>query len=358
MDNFCLTGGKLITPQGIISAPLHIADGKIVGIGAAAARKATTLKVDGFVAPGFIDLHVWGDPRLVAEDAVAHGTTAFLTTLGPAPQKQLIRHVQERADRLMAEGAACLGIHLEGPYVSPNRAGALPKRWMRPAQISELEALVKASQGRIKLVTLAPNLAQANQAIRWLAQRKIIVSLGHSEADAATAKEAVKAGASGVTHIFNGMKPFHHRSPSLVDVALLDDRLTAMVIADGIHTSPEALKLLFRVKPVARIALVTDSIRRQGWDVVLRRGAYYRKNGTLAGSRINMMEAVRNAVEFGGASLADAVCMASEVPARLLGMERLRGSLSVGKQADLVVFDKGYQVQLTLVAGKIVYEHN
>ena len=140
-----------------------------------------------------------------------------------------------------------------------------------------------------------------------------------------------------------------------MDVALTDPRLTAMVILDGVHISPEAFTLLLRAKGPERIVLVTDSIRYEGWDVVKKRGAYFLKTGTLAGSALTMMRAVQHAVEFGGVALTEAVRMATEIPARVLG-ERRRGTLAVGARADLVAFDKSFRVLLTMVGGRIVYQ--
>ena len=158
-----------------------------------------------------------------------------------------------------------------------------------------------------------------------------------------------------MTHVYNGMRPLHHRRPVLLDIALTDPRLTAMVIFDGVHVSPHAFRRLVRAKGAERVALVTDSIRYAGWDVMKRRGAYYTRAGVLAGSDLTMIEAVSNAVLIGGASLAEAVRMASEVPARLLGL-RDRGRLAAGARADLVAFDRRFRVLLTIVGGNVAYE--
>jgi N-acetylglucosamine-6-phosphate deacetylase len=301
-------------------------------------------------------LHVWGEPRVVAREAARYGTTAFLTTLGPSSAPSLRAAVAARVSTGSASGAACLGLHLEGPFVNPACAGALPRRAMRPPTVGELERLAQAARGCLRLLTLAPELRGATEAIRWCRRHRVAVSLGHSAADAATATRAVEAGAQAVTHIFNGMRPLHHRAPSLLDAALLDPRLTVMVIADGVHVSAEALRLLVRAKGPARVALVTDSIRHAGWDVVRRRGAFYRRDGTLAGSDLTMMRAVRNTVKLAGVSLAQAVQMAGAVPAGLLGLGRSRGTLEAGKRADLVAFDRNFRVLLTIVGGTIVHD--
>ena len=351
-----MTRGKLLTPRGTINGALQVSNGRIAAIRALAPRGARAVDARGcYVAPGFIDLHVWGEPDVLARELVQSGTTAFLTTLGPEPAQRLARDVAARAARLPMNGAQCLGVHLEGPFLNPARGGALPKRWMRAPSVRELERLWRASGERVRLITLAPEWSGARAAIRWCRRHRVVVSLGHSDADATTATRAVEAGAHAVTHVFNGMRPFHHRQPSLLDVALTDPRLTAMAILDSVHLGPSAFRLLVKAKGVERVALVTDSIRRAGWDVVKQHGAWYRRDGTLAGSSLTMITAVRNAVELGGVSLIDAVRMASEVPARLLG-DRLRGAIAVGRRADLVVFDRRFRIRLTLIGGRLVYQ--
>ena len=365
-----------MTPRGIIDGAIGIICGRIVAIrrsldsgrgpslgipphglprGASRApRGAKTLNVHGaYVAPGFIDAHVWGDSQQLSRELVKQGTTAFLCAIGPGPRATVLHELARTAEARGLEGAQCLGAHLEGPFLNPAKGGALPKRWMRRPTAKELQGIDHS--GVVRLMTIAPELPGALEAIRWCRRRGVVASLGHSVASVEQADRAVDAGAGAVTHVFNGMPLFHHRRPSLLDVALTDSRLTAMVILDGVHVSPETFRLLVKAKGIDQIALVTDSIQRQGWDVVKRRGAYYTKSGTLAGSCLTMMDAVRNAVRFGGVSISDAVRMGSEVPARLLG-DRTRGMLAVGKKADLMAFDKSFRVLLTMVGGRIIYQ--
>jgi N-acetylglucosamine-6-phosphate deacetylase len=208
----------------------------------------------------------------------------------------------------------------------------------------------------LKLVTIAPEIPHGLETVRWFARRKVVVSIGHSDADAQVTQRAIKAGARAVTHVYNGMRPLHHRDPGLLGEVLTDDRLTAMVILDGVHVDPVAFQLLLRCKGAHGIALVTDSVRHQATRPKATRGAFYAKPGVLAGSRLTMIRAVRNAVEFGKTSVVEAVRMASSNPARLLGLDRELGSLEVGKRADLVVFDQKFQVVMTLVGGTVVYQ--
>lgn len=356
MDNVWLVNGTLLTPHGAVQGAVKIRGGRIVALRRSAPQHGPRIDVQGaHVAPGFIDLHVWGDPSTIARESPKGGTTAFLTTLGPESATSLLNKVAERAASRVVAGATCLGIHLEGPFVNPARGGALPRRSMRAPTVSELKRLSLAARGSLRLVTIAPELPGALEAVRWCRRTRMAVSLGHSEADAATSLRAIEAGAKAVTHVFNGMRPLSHRTPSLIDVALTDPRPITMVIADGIHVSPRAFQLLVHAKGVEHIALVTDSIRCQGWKVIARGGAFYTTTGVLAGSNLTMMRAVRNAVEFASLPVSEAVRMATEVPAKLLGLERVRGRLAIGKRADLVVFDRRFRVLLTLVGGRAAY---
>lgn len=359
MNAFWLVNGKLVTPRGIVGGAIHVVKGRIAAIRARAPLAATRIDVHrAFVAPGFLDLHVWGEPDVISRTCVAHGTTAFLTAFGPEPFRRLAVGLMLRIRDDALPGAACLGAHLEGPFLNPERGGVLPAKWMRAPTVREIERLATAAQGRIRLLTLAPELRGAEHTIRWCRRHGIAVSLGHSDADAASARRGVAAGASAVTHVFNGMRPLHHRKPGLLGVALTEDRLTTMVIADGVHVSPLALRLLARAKGAGRIALVTDSVhlKRKAWGLAQRSGAYYDRRGTLAGSTLTMIQAVRNMVRLGGATLIEAVRMATDTPARVLGVERSRGALAVGRRADVAVFDQRFRVTMTIVNGAIVYQ--
>jgi len=253
-------------------------------------------------------------------------------------------------------GAECLGVHLEGPFLNPLRAGALASRWLRPPTSRELRQLARWGDGRWKLVTIAPELPRGLEAIRWCARHGITVSLGHSDANASVTQRAIRAGARAVTHVFNGMRPLHHRDPGLLGEVLTDDQLTAMVILDGVHVDPVAFQMLLRCKGPSGVVLVTDSVRHQAAPRrVPKRRAFYTPAGALAGSRLSMIQAVENAMRFGGLSLTEAVHMGSLNPARLIGVAQARGTLEVGKRADVVVFDRRFRVVMTIVAGRIVY---
>ena len=357
-DTAWLVNGTLLTPRGARRGALGMQEGRIAAIRAAAPRGAERINVDGrYVAPGFIDLHVWGAPELLAREMVKSGTTGFLASLGPQAPEQLVNRLTQLRAATPTHGARFLGVHLEGPFLNPFRAGALASRWLRPPTMPELRQLVRHAGGRLKLVTLAPELPKSIEAIRWLRRHGVAVSLGHTDASPEAMRWAAKAGATLVTHVFNGMRPFHHRDPGALGEALLNDQLAAMVILDRVHIDPAAFGILWRCKGAERLILVTDSIEWQpAKGVATTGGAYYTGQGVLAGSRLTMIEAVRHAVEFGKISVAEAVRMTSLNPARAIGMDRQLGSIDPGKRADLVIFDQRFRIHMTFVNGRVVHQ--
>jgi N-acetylglucosamine-6-phosphate deacetylase len=371
MGSFWLTNGQVITPTGIVRGGVGVRGGHLVSVprsersgdslagkDSPARSSGTRINVRGrFIAPGFVDLHIWGDPKRVAQAEAKTGTTSFLTSLSPESPEHLINRIVQLDLSPNGRGARCLGVHLEGPFLNPLRAGALAGRWLRPPTSRELRQLARHAGAALRMITVAPELPHGLEAVRWCARHRIAVSLGHSDADASMAQQAVNAGASAVTHVFNGMRPMHHRDPGLIGEALTDERVTAMVILDGQHVDPTAFQLLARCKGADGVALVTDSVRHQAHrTATLSRGAYRLKGGALAGSALTMIQAVENAVTFGTLSLPEAVRMASLVPSRLIHESHRLGSLEAGKRADLTVFDRAFRVWMTIVDGHIVYQ--
>lgn len=332
------------------------------------------------VVPGFIDLHIHGaggasfmdaTPDSFAEIcrfAARHGTTSLLATLDPAPPRTLLQVVEALAAFRGAEdGARIAGIHLEGPWLNKEYAGALDGRHFRIPALDEIERLIEASGGLLKHVTLAPEMPGALGAIEYLRERGITVGLGHSNADFRTARRAIAHGATTATHLPHSLPPLHQRDLSVTTALMTDDRVVAELIADGIHVHPAIVRLLVRAKQTERVALVTNCIFTAGLPdgryvrddkpIVVEGGIPRRETpeGPLAGSALTMGEAFSNIIRFANVNLLDAARMASEVPARLLGEERVRGNIMAGTQADLTVLDHDGSVWMTLVGGRIVY---
>lgn len=325
---------------------------------------------DRTLVPGFIDLQLNGLDDIDVAEAdragwerldqllLASGVTTWCPTLVTAPidaYERRLAAVADAAARLPSGRPHIVGVHLEGPFLG-GRPGAHPVELLRPIDLDWLAELPPI----VRLVTLAPELASAPEAVRLLVARGVAVSLGHTAADPAQVAAATDAGARLVTHLFNGMPPLHHRDPGVAGAALLDDRLTTCLIADLIHVHPTALALAFRAKPPGRVALVTDAVAWRSPEnahqpVRVADGPARLADGTLAGSTLTMDEAVANTVCAAGVPLADAVRAASATPAAALGLAD-RGRLAPGCRADIVALDPELTVEATWVAGELVYE--
>ncbi|HEU5331071.1 MAG TPA: N-acetylglucosamine-6-phosphate deacetylase [Thermomicrobiales bacterium] len=383
-QDWTLTGGQVVTPDGVLpGAAITVRAGQIAGIGAGAA--GATLDVTGLtVLPGFIDLHIHG-----AGGADAHagksadlaaflprcGVTAFLPTLAADAEDRTLAALRAIAAAQAAQangaagGARILGAHLEGPFLNPQRAGAIRPEYMHPAEPARLERLLGAAPGAVRLMTIAPDALGALALIPELARRGIVASIGHTAADYDLVRQAAAAGARHTTHLFNAMLGIHHRQPGTAGAALTDDRLTIELIADGEHVHPAILALAIRAKGPERVALVSDAVGPAGlppgdyqWfgKEVHSDGVTVRlPDGTLAGSLGTLDRAFRTItapVPIGaGMNLVDAAQLLATTPARILGLSNT-GHLAPGCAADLVALDADGQVRLTIIAGRIAYD--
>jgi N-acetylglucosamine-6-phosphate deacetylase len=326
------------------------------------------------ISPGFIDLQVNGgfgvevgeDPeaiRTLARRLPETGVTAFLPTIVSSPPESYPKVAAAFEAAKDATGARPLGLHIEGPFLSPKRFGAHRRDLIENADPRLLDMLLESDT--VRLVTLAPERPDAPELIRRLRERRILVSLGHTDATYEQFEAGIAAGARMATHLYNAMSPFSHRAPGAIGAALLDDRVTVGLIADGVHSHPASLALAFRMKREARVALVTDMMSaagmppgtyRLGGQQVIVDGISARlADGTLAGSLLTMDQAVRNMVNWTGAHTWDVLRMASRIPAKLLGLEYV-GRIRSGDIADLVLLDSDLRVQMTIIKGEIVYE--
>jgi N-acetylglucosamine-6-phosphate deacetylase len=253
---------------------------------------------------GFIDLHVHGFGRYDTRAGKAShilelallcgraGTAAILPTVYPAPVGVMRKNMQAMAEAMAAAsapGAAdILGVHLEGPFLSPRRGGALPAEYFLPPTLTNLRGLVDGFEGIVKIMTIAPELPGALRVIERCVSQGIRVNMGHSDATHSQALKGKRAGASGVTHLFNAMRTIHHREPGLAGLGLLDDDLFVEIVADGVHLNPEIVRLVFRVKPADRVVLVSDAIK----------GRMY-KEGVLQGSKTLLPRAAGRLLDMG-----------------------------------------------------------
>lgn len=373
-----LTDARLVTPTGVIeSGWIRIADGRIGEIGSGSPPDhAKPRALHGrWVVPGFIDLHVHGGGghAMLSEDpdevlaAVAshraHGTTSTLASLVSAPLDELLASLVAVRNAVRAEpaGAGLVGSHLEGPFLSPLRAGAHdPRRLLRPDR-AILDRLLDAADGTLRVITLAPELPGGIDLVRHAVAAGVIVAIGHSDADLAQANAAFDAGASLVTHLFNGMRPWHHRQPGLVGAALSRPGVVSELINDGIHLHDATARVAFAAASAGRICLVTDCIATAGEGSFRLGDAEVRVDGdavrlagtqTLAGSTLTMDRALRRAVQVLGVPMAVAVDAASSTPARVLGIDDRVGKLEAGRGADLVVLSDALDVEAVMVGGE------
>jgi N-acetylglucosamine-6-phosphate deacetylase len=373
-DKFCLSGSTLLPDGSFKDATLWLEHGQIAEIKLGLDRSAD-LCVDGVIVPGFIDLQFNGgfgfdftaDPAGVPACAARlpeTGVTGFLPTVITSPYADYpAAWASIRAAQAAANGARILGIHLEGPYLNPLRKGAHNPAYLRP--IDPLEVAAWADTGMPTLVTLAAELPGGLEAVRSLAHRGVIVSIGHTDATCQQAMDAFEAGVGWGTHLYNAMRPFTHREPGVIGALLATD-IPCGIIPDGIHAHPAAVQAAFRAKGPDQLTLVTDAMQAMGMppgkyslagaQVTVSEQDARLEDGTLAGSILSMDAAVRNMIAFTGCTLAQAVQMASSTPARLLGLQNRLGVIRPGCQADLTVLDTDLQVAATIVAGRLEYQ--
>lgn len=373
-----ITGPKIYTEQHILpTGTITIENGLISSISDKKNQNATFQFPSHYhLIPGFIDLHVHGANgsdvmdgsfdalKNIAKTLASEGTTSFLATTMTGAFDDIEKSLETIAHFQNDEGATILGVHLEGPFVSPEKAGAQFSKYMLPPDISLLEKWQKISNNKIKMVTFAPELVQSKEWIAYLLQQKIIPALGHSVATFTEARDAIASGANYVTHLFNAMRALHQREPGLAGAALLSDEVYTEIIVDGVHLHPAIVDLIFRVKNKEKIILITDAMRAKcmkdgtydlgGQSVQVTSGVATLPNGALAGSTLKMPTALKNMLQFTRTDFYGAVKMGTENPAKALGIFHQKGSIALHKDADLVVLDDNFQVVLTIREGKII----
>lgn len=373
-----LRSERIVGPGGVVAGEVTVEDGRIAAVGAVGSSTRCGEVVDlgaNWLVPGFIDGHVHGgggaqcntaDPDEVAAVArfhASHGTTGLVATTVAAPFDDLrvaLTAIARCADS--SGGVSVLGAHVEGPFLSRSQPGAMdPDAFLAP-DVGVAEQLLSAGQGRVLMMTVAPELPGALELIASLVRSGVAVSVGHSEASFAETVAGVRAGASSATHVFNAMPAFDHRDPGVVGAVLDCADVSCELICDGVHLAPAALRLVLRAKGAAGVRLVTDAIEAAGMPdgeyrlgelvvTVLNGQARIAGGGSLAGSTMTMDAAVRNAVKFLGVGVGEAVAMASTNPARLLGLGDRKGAIAAGMDADLVALDDRLFVTGVMVGG-------
>jgi N-acetylglucosamine-6-phosphate deacetylase len=375
---------ELFTPLDRIERPvLLVQDGMIASVSTLVEREVPRARRvldlgDSTLVPGFIDMHIHGgagrDVMDTAPDALpaverllyTHGVTTYFPTTITAPMERTLRSLEhlgqsiERAGESQELRARPVGIHLEGPFISHARPGVHPQADLQMPSMSLFEKMWEASRGTVKVMTIAPELPGAREVISEATRRGVCVSMGHSDADLAQAQAGVEAGVRHATHTFNAMRPLDHRDPGIIGEALTDGRISAEIIADGIHVDPLVVRLFLRAKGTDGAVLVTDATAATGMpngryrlgslEVEVKDGKCLH-DGRLAGSVLTMDKAVRNVVKFSNWDLQRAVRLATLNPARTTGLPGSAGQLVAGAPADIVALNSAGEVVKTIVRG-------
>jgi N-acetylglucosamine-6-phosphate deacetylase len=384
-NKYCISGMVVYTEQGQIpGATVHIHGEAIGEISPQKPAEQNDLVFPAgyHLIPGRIDMHIHGasgadvmdgDPSAlnqIRKALAAEGVTGFLATTmteSKAVIENALRNLDSysRTHASQMIGPEILGVHLEGPFISSKFAGAQRVDKILAPDSELFDQWQSASGGRIRLVTLAPELPNAIEFIQHLRSQGVIASIGHSDADFLTANKAIAAGANYATHLFNAMRGYHHRDPGCVGAILLDQQVKAELIVDGHHCHPAAVRLAYRIKGSDNLILVTDAMRAKclhegefdlgGQAVVVSQGTARLKNGTLAGSVLTMSQAFINMRKFTHCSIEELINLTSANPAKALNIYSKTGSITPGKDADLIVLDENMEVVLTVVKGQIAF---
>lgn len=385
-----LRNGTIYQPHQIIpQGDIWLENGRIKAISSEPIPNdgnASVIDVQGqIISPGFIDLHIYGGGGASVMDATPeaiqtilrthaqYGTTGMLVSTVTAEIPLLISALQaiDQTAQIPTEetqGTKVLGVHLESCFLAPPKRGAHKLEWLQTPSIPLFQQLQAASGNRIKLMTIAPELAGAAELIEYVWTQGVVASFGHTDADYDTAVAWIRKGMHICTHLFNAMNGLGHRAPGGAGAFLTESAAMVQIIPDGVHVHPAALEVAYRAKGADKICLVTDSLMVAGTDITkfyffdrLAKAtdrACFLPDGTLAGSRLTMNRAVKLFHETTSATLHEALHMASLNPAKAIDLDQHKGSLEVGKDADVLVLDHDLNVHMTFVEGRLIAKSN
>ncbi len=328
-----------------------------------------------WIAPGFIDSHIHGFGGYGTEDAdknsilgmseklAGYGVTSFCPTIYSNTEDKMIPAIKAIVKAKGQEkGASILGIHLEGPFISEKRLGAQNKDGCSPVDMELMERLYQAGEGLITNMTVAPELKKMRELALYCLKKGITLQAGHTDAAYENMVEGMQAGILHSTHFFNAMSRLHHRNPGAVGAIMIHPEMSCEIIADGEHVHPELIRLLMRDKPVSKVVLVTDGLKpteqhsapllANNEEVILDENVFKKKDGVFAGSCLTMIKGIQNLVSW-QIPIEQAVQMAGSNPARILGFPKL-GTLVPGSDADITVFDRQFNVLVTIVKGRVL----
>ena len=378
----CLHNATVLTGSSVMKkCAVHIVDGSISDVynETRFRQKQFSAKVriidakGAFLAPGFIDTHIHGIGGYDANDGTAksilkmseilcrYGVTSFIPTIAAAPEKETIAAVKAIVKASGKEkGAKILGIHLEGPFLSPARIGGQMQNGLSQVDLALMERIWKASDGKIINMTVAPELKNMRQLALFCLKKGIVLQAGHTDATYDQMIEGMQAGIMHITHVFNAMRPLHHREPGVVGAALIHPELSCEIIGDGIHVNPHLLILLMKCKPLNQLVLVTDSLKPSKTPSAETDELYFDKcfrrksDNVIVGSGISMLDGFKNLVSW-GIPVEKAIRIASANPARIMKQER-KGLIMPGYEADIIVFNKKFEILHTIINGRLIKE--
>lgn len=373
---------KLITPNEVLhDYGLVIRQGKITNIDLEQNINLESINkvIDGkglYLSPGFIDIHNHGNSGYDFMDAskeaieniskyhLRNGVTSFLGTVITQSYDNMVKAARNISDYNKDNYSQLIGIHLEGPFFSIIKKGAQPEKYIKEADISFTKNIVDMFGSKLKMISLAPEKDGALELISYLKNKNITVSMAHSNATYDETIEGLNKGVTVATHLYNGMRSFTHREPGIIGAALIDHRVFCEIIYDRIHLHDGAAQIAIKMKTKERIILVSDAMRATGLsdgiyelggqEVIVKEGAARLKDGSLAGSTLNLRRAVHNMIKYLNVTICDAVRMASLTPARAIKVDDKKGSIELGKDADLILFDDDINIECVLIGGKII----
>lgn len=372
---------RLITPYEILYGYGVVVDkGIIINIDLVDNIPTSLINVviDGngkYLSPGFVDIHNHGnsgydfmDATTEAIDKISqyhlkNGVTSYLGTVLTSSYDNIIGASKAISNYENKKNSSqILGIHLEGPFFSKQKKGAQPEQYIVEPEVDLIKKIKELSNNKLKMVSIAPEKKGAIEVITYLKNNNITASMAHSNATYNEAKNGINHGVTVATHLYNGMREFSHREPGIIGASLLDSRVYCEIIYDRVHLHDASVQLALKMKGVDKIIIVSDAMRAAGLDdgvyelggqkVVVNHGAARLENGNLAGSTLNLRTAVYNMVHFLNIPVQNVVRMASLNPAMAIGLDYCKGSIEIGKDADLLIFDDNINISLRMVSGK------
>lgn len=378
---------KIITPFDVLyNHSLIIKEDKIEGIieDKEVNSEEFVKVIDGeglFLAPGFVDIHNHGnsgyDVMDNTEEAldgmgdyhIANGVTSYLGTVITSSYENMTDAIKNIVNyKNKDDKAHVVGIHLEGPFFDVSKKGAQPEKYIDTPSIGKIQKLLDASEGNLKMLSLAPELDGAIELIRFLKKNDVVVAMAHSDSDYKDAKKGIDNGITVATHLYNGMKNFTHREPGIVGASLTDERVYCEIIYDRFHLHDIAVKLALKMKGYDKIVLVSDAMRAAGLEdgeydlggqkVFVKDTLPRLESGSIAGSTLDLQRAVYNMIHYLQVPINEAVKMASLNPARAIDMDKNLGSIEIDKNADLILFDENIDIKQVFIGGKLSWKKN